>query len=111
MSIPGWYQLLLLAAASWRTFQLVADDDILDRPRRWALGLGSWKREGDPVPAGYRRKLGDFVTCPYCAGFWIAVAWWGAWQLEPKWVTISAVPFALSALLIGQAKILSPDED
>ena len=112
MSVPDWYQLLLLAAAAWRTFQLVSEDDLLDRPRRWTLRLGSeWKKEGDQVPAGYRAKWGAFITCPYCSGAWLAAAWWAAWQLEEHWVTIAAVPFALSALVIGQAKILSSDED
>ena len=28
MSIPNWYELILLALAAWRTFQLIAQDEI-----------------------------------------------------------------------------------
>lgn len=108
MDIPNWYALILLAGAAWRTFQLISDDDILDRPRRWILRLGSeWEKEGDPVPDGYRLSLGDFITCPYCAGFWIALGWWGAWQIWPHGALVAAVPFVLSAAVVAQAKVLS----
>jgi len=87
---------VLIAVASYRVWRLLAEDTILDRPRRWALRLGSW-REGQPAPEGYRAKVGEFVACPWCMGFWIALAWWGAWQLWPEGAVVPAVPFALSA--------------
>lgn len=105
VNIPDWWGFLLLAAAAWRTFQLIARDDILDRPRRWVLRLGDWRKEGDKIPEGYREKLGLFIECPYCAGFWIVVAWWAAWQIEDRWTLIVAVPFALSAALISLDKV------
>ena len=112
MTIPDWYQLLLLGAAAWRVFQLISQDDILDRPRRWALRMGNqWEKEGDPVPNDYRIHWAQFITCPYCAGFWIAVAWWLAFQATEKWTVMFAVPWALSALVIAGAKLLSPDEE
>lgn len=107
MNIPNWFELFLLALAAWRSFQLVSDDDILDRPRRWLLRLGDeWEKDGDPVPEDYRLTWGDFITCPYCAGFWISVAWWGAWQLWPHVTLVVAVPFVINAGLIGASKIL-----
>lgn len=112
MDIPNWYALLLLFAAAWRVFQLIGHDDILDRPRRWVLRLGSdWQKEGDPVPESYRVKWGLFITCPYCAGFWIGLAWWGAWQFNEHWTEVVAVPFAISAGVIGLSKILSESEE
>ena len=39
MSVPGWYELLLLSLAAWRVFHLLAEDDILDRPRRYVTRL------------------------------------------------------------------------
>lgn len=107
MTVPSWYELALLALAAWRVFQLVGDDDILDRPRRYLLRLGDqWEKEGDPVPDNYRINLGIFISCPYCAGFWIALAWWGAWQIWPHGSLVIAVPFAISAGVVGLAKIL-----
>lgn len=110
--IPNWYALLLLAGAAWRTFQLIGHDDILDRPRRWALRLGrDWQKDGDPVPESYRAKWGVFITCPYCAGFWISLAWFVAWYIEQKWTLVAAIPFVLSALVVAQHKVLAEEED
>lgn len=109
MKIPGWWEALLLAAAAWRVFQLIARDDILDRPRARLLRLGDWKK-GQRVPEGYRVKWGDFITCPYCAGFWISVVWWSAWQITGHWALVVAVPFALSAALVAIDKPLRPED-
>ena len=110
MNIPDWYELILLALAAWRIFQLIAHDDILDRPRRYITRLGrDWKEEGDPVPKDYRLSLADFITCPYCAGFWIAGLWWVAWLIFPTETLFVAVLFVLSALLIGANKVLSSE--
>lgn len=112
MNIPNWYEIFLLAVAAWRVFQLIADDDILDRPRRYLLRLDpAWEKDGDPVGDDYRFKWGAFITCPYCAGFWIAVAWWGAWQIWPHATLVVAVPWVLSAGVVGLAKILSREEE
>jgi len=97
-NVPAVYELVLLALASYRLWRLLAEDDILDRPRRALLRLGSWQ-EGEDAPVGYRAKLGEFLACPWCAGWWIALAWWGAWLLEPDWTLVAAVPFVLSALV------------
>ena len=108
MNVPNWYGLALLALAAWRVFQLISDDDILDRPRRWLLRLDpAWEKEGDDVGDNYRFEWGTFITCPYCAGFWIALGWWGAWQIWPHGALVAATPFALSAGVVGLAKILS----
>lgn len=111
MNIPGWYALGLLGVAAWRVFQLIANDDILDRPRRYVTRLGSkWQKDGDPVPKEYRVTLANWLTCPYCLGAWIALAWWGAWLAWPHGTLVAAVPFVLSALVVAADKILSSDE-
>jgi hypothetical protein len=110
MNIPGWWPAALLGAAAWRVFQLIAFDEILEGPRRYVTRLGkTWKKDGDPIPAAYREKIALFVTCPYCAGFWIALAWWGAWQIWPHGTLVAAVPFALSAVVIGLHKLLASE--
>lgn len=107
MTTPNWYGLALLALAAWRTFQLLADDDILDRPRRWILRLGNdWEKEGDRVPDEYRAGWGAWLTCPYCAGFWISLVWWGAYQFWPHGTLVAAVVLAINAGVIGASKIL-----
>jgi len=112
MKIPDWYALLLVGVAAWRTFQLLAYDDILDRPRRWALRMGDeWRKQGDPVPDDYRLKPGLFLVCPYCAGFWIGLSWWIAWEISPFWTQVFAVPFVINAIVIAGSKTLAADEE
>ena len=96
MNIPDWWTAVLLALAAWRVFQLIAEDEILNGPRRYVTGKLDEKWE-------------LFIECPYCAGFWIAFAWWGAWQINEEWTLIVAVPFALSAGVIAATKVLSSD--
>lgn len=60
---------------------------MLDRPRDWALD--KLDRFGDTP--------NEFITCPWCLGFWTALAWWAAWLAWPHAAVLVAVPFALSA--------------
>lgn len=110
MSIPDPWEAVLLALAAWRSFYLLAHDDIFDRPRRYVTRLGhKWKDEGDPVPAEYRERLGEFIQCPFCLGFWIALAAWGAWLARPIETLFVAVPLALSAGVVAAQRFLSSE--
>ena len=77
-------ELAVVALAAFRTWKLVADDTILDRPRAW---LCRWVGKADV-----------FITCPWCAGFWISVGWAAAWWAH-EWAVYAAVPFAISAVV------------
>lgn len=83
---PGALELLLLSLAAFRTFKLLADDTILDRPRAWTV-----KRFG--------RGFEDFLSCPYCLGAHCALGWWLAWCAWPHGTLVVAGLFALSALV------------
>ena len=112
MNIPDWWQMILLSLASFRTWRLIAEDTILDRPRRWALKLDkNWQKEGDDPGDNYRQEWGLFTTCPYCLGFWVGAAWWLAWLLWPHATTIAAVPFAISTIVVAIAKLDAKDEE
>lgn len=97
MSYPDAWQFVLLALASFRIWVLLSEDDVLDRPRRWLLRLGDWEK--GPVPEGYRRGLGDFIQCPWCFGFWISLAVYVGWLIDPKWTLYICAPLAVSAAL------------
>ena len=108
---PNWWGFLLLALAAFRVYRLIGEDEILNRPRRWLLRLGNdWKQQGDPVPDNYRAKWGTFITCPWCAGFWISVAWWVAWLIWPGWTLWAATPWAISGVVALVAKNLDREE-
>lgn len=99
MSVPSWYAALLLALAAFRTYRLIGRDSILDKPRKWSVGLPvNWK-EGDTIPAGYRESLAVFWECGWCAGAWHAAAWWAAFQIWPHWTVVAAAPWAISAVV------------
>lgn len=95
MNGTSWWTYFLLTMAAYRIYRLIAMDTLLDIPRAWLVGLSGWK-EGTPPPPGYRQRLAEFLVCPWCLGFWVALGWWGAWQLWPHAILIASVPLALS---------------
>jgi Protein of unknown function (DUF1360) len=111
--VPDWWAALLLAAAAFRVWRLLAYDSILDRPRAWVVGshvtgdryLATSGRE--EIREVKRPKFAEFVQCPWCFGFWIALAWWAAWLAAPHWTLVAAAPFALSAA-VGLLARLDP---
>jgi hypothetical protein len=76
---------------------LLAEDVILDRPRRWLVRLDREWEEGLALPENYRSGLAEFITCAWCLGFWVSVGVWLAWIIEPHGTLVVAVPFAISA--------------
>ena len=94
--IPGPWAFVLLAAAACRVWRLLSDDTILDKPR--ARLLDHLDRAYNPRLAG--RAWLDFVSCPWCLGFWVGLAWWGAWLAWPHATLIAATPWAIS-LAVG----------
>lgn len=106
--IPSAFATLLLSVAAWRTFHLLAFDDILNAPRNILAGLPSNWKQGDPKQK-YREGFQDFLECPFCFGFWIALGWWGAWAIWPHWTLVASIPFVLSAGLVAAQKYLTSD--
>lgn len=94
MRMADWWETLLLGLASYRTWKLLAEDKILDTPRQWFVyAIRKWRGNGS---AEYVR---EFIECSWCLGFWVALAWWGAFQLWPHGTLIAAVPFAISTVV------------
>lgn len=107
MTVPDWWAAVLLGLAAWRSWQLLAHDDILERPRRRLLRLGDWEEGNLVYPPDYRIRLGEFIRCPYCAGFWVAVVWFAAYEVTQHWTLVVATPFALSVGVIALARTYS----
>lgn len=85
-AVPDLWPCLLLALAAYRSFRILCCDTIFDTPRAHVC-----RRLGD--------KFTEWITCPWCAGFWLSVAWWLAWVAWPHWTLVVAVPLAISAVL------------
>lgn len=102
MSFPSALEVVLLAAAAWRIWHLVAEDTILERPRRWLFRQGDeWEKDGDPVPDDYRFGVHEFVQCPFCMGFWVSLGWVGFYALWPEGAVWAALPFALNMVVVA----------
>jgi hypothetical protein len=74
--VPTPFEALLLGLAAWRTWRLVANDDLTEPLRERYL-----KNE----------KVLDFVECPYCLGAWIAGAWvvaFATWSDGTLWAAL-----------------------
>lgn len=95
--IPEPYEFGLLVLIAGRLWKLLADDEVLDRPRNWVL---------DRLDAEDTRwEL--FLTCPWCAGFWLSGVTYVTWlwalgdpQLVARAVVVGVgVWFAINALV------------
>lgn len=96
--VPTPWELVLGALAVYRVWRLLAVDEIIDRPRLWLLNAAGWK-EGQDAPPGYRTKWADFLLCPWCAGFWVALAGWLVWLAAPSAALVVATPLAVSTVV------------
>jgi hypothetical protein len=110
MSVPSWWAALLLGGAAFRTYRLLAQDIILDRPRAWLLRLPLDWEDGDFIPEGFRDKWSTFLLCPWCLGAWLSLAWWGAWQVWPH-ATLVVAGLALISAFVGLVAQLDQGED
>lgn len=99
-------ELLLLALAAYRTTRLVLTDTITKRFRDWwyvrfpppHLVIEAREQGGDWVPLK-AHPLGTLFSCSWCLGFWIALAWSGAYWAWPVATVYLALPLALSVVV------------
>lgn len=91
---PTAWQFALLALAAFRVWKLLGDDAILDGPRDRLL---DWMEDAPDEDGERGTTWTYFITCPWCAGAWIALSWWLAWLAWEEGTVFLAVPFALSA--------------
>lgn len=99
--IPAPWAFALLALAAFRIWKLIGDDAVLDKPRDWVIVRLEQRAEW----------LDYFITCPWCAGFWMAALWWLAWLAWPHGAVVVAVPFALSAVVGYLGVVIDKLED
>ena len=106
MSVPNWWATILLVGAAFRLTRLIGWDTVTDPLRRKLTGLGDWV--GGDLPPAYKRSWDAFLHCPYCLGWWVSLALWGAWQAWPHGTLVAATPLALSAAVGIVAKQFDP---
>lgn len=111
MDVPSPWIALILVMGCYRIWRLLAEDTVLDVPRKWLVRLPRKWEEGDPLPEEYRLKLAIFLSCPWCFGWWIVLSVWGLWLLSHHWTAVFMTPWAISAGVgITRHKLDPPDE-
>lgn len=91
----NWLPFTVVALAAWRTYHLLALDDVT-KPLRRMLVNG-------------HKNLEEWIECPYCFGFWIALAWAGYVAVDETWAFWTALPFSLSTIIIGVSRALTDE--
>ena len=95
MSAPDVLGLLIITLGVWRVWRVLSTDTVLDWPRDKLLGTITL---AGGVTHYKRKRLAEFLGCPWCFGFWLALAACAAWHWWSKDNTVLlAVPFAASA--------------
>jgi hypothetical protein len=109
----GW-PLLIVALGIYSITRLITKDSIVDRQRDWFFqrfpheGFTTKIRPnpkrcsfivtGDHYYVTVGHKLGELVHCPWCMGFWVSAAVFGAFILWPVGTTFVLVPMALRVI-------------
>lgn len=120
--IPHPWQAIVLGLAAFRVVRIMGWDTlgVVVRARAWAVGEQAVTRGSTNARMGltserveveftYRRQwLHELLSCGYCSGMWISLAWYGAWLVWPSWSLLVAFPFALSAFVGTWSRMLDP---
>lgn len=92
--IPPVYQFALLALISYRLWRVIAEDEVLEIPRRYLVNLSQSWEEGDPIPLNYRARLASFLVCAWCLGFWTSLLVYLGWMF-----TVGDYPHSTSQIV------------
>jgi hypothetical protein len=98
-----------------RLTRLVNYDTVLDPVRLWVARRISARQNpdgGKPTPTRWA-TVADFMSCPWCVGFWVSLALAPAaiLLLGWPWWSLATLPFAASHLVgIGDRWVADPLE-
>lgn len=115
--IPLLGMLLFLALACYSVTRLIVTDEfpLFAKPREWLKARyppshTTWKKrppkrvESRALSSGIwavdeGHWIGDMISCPWCAGWWVSLVGWALFLVSPTWITALAIPFALRAFV------------
>lgn len=111
--IPGWWVGLVIGLGAFRVVRLIGWDDLPPIARLRVRITGERARSmptesTQPIYVYRRPLLAHFISCPYCVGWWVALASYGSWLLWPRGTLYVLAPFALSAFVGLVARNLDP---
>jgi hypothetical protein len=85
---------LILALAAHRLTRLIGWDTITAPLRVPLLGYDDQGRR--TAHSRQHPKVGEFLHCPWCLGFWVCLALYLSWRWWPDGTLVVATVFALS---------------
>lgn len=97
MSIQTFIALIVLTLAGHRVARVIGWDSITQPWRQRFLGYDDDGKK-NRWPAN-RKRLGAFVHCPWCQGFWLSLVIYAAWRWWPEVTLTIASPLAVSSLI------------
>lgn len=87
--------LLILMLAGHRVARIVGWDSITQQWRQRLLGYDDDGKR-NRWPANHK-KIGEFVHCPWCQGFWWSIILYAAWRYYPEVTLTICSPLAISS--------------
>lgn len=99
---------IVLGLAAHRLWRLVAVDEITEPLR---ARLFRTTQVGAAVHVGRHQRVRLWLLCPWCSGFWIALAGYVAWHEWPTGSAWAIYPLAASSIAGLVVRNLDPVED
>lgn len=100
--LPGWSDLAMIGLASHKLSRLITKEVIatpLRAPFTEVTGRGGpAELQERPTGEGWRRSVGELVSCPFCAGVWIASAMTAGAFLAPAATRAASTAFGAVAV-------------
>jgi hypothetical protein len=91
----GFGDVARVGIASYKLGRLVAKDEVTSFVR---APVTQDEETSEPEPEGWRRVLGELVTCPYCVGLWISAGLSSSLVLFPRQTRFATTVFAAQAV-------------
>jgi hypothetical protein len=107
---PTAGDMALLGAATFKLARLIAKDKVTSFLRfpftRYKSNAPAAEVNEEPQGQGFRRRIGEMISCPFCVGQWAGTALMGIYLLNPP--AGRAVAGLLSAVGGGRGGRVSP---
>ena len=91
----GFGDLARVGLASYKVGRLVAKDEVTTFVR---APVTRNEEASEPEPEGWRRALGELVTCPYCIGVWASAGLTYALVVFPRQTRLATTIFGAQAV-------------
>jgi Protein of unknown function (DUF1360) len=91
----GWSDVARVALASYKVGRLVAKERVTKFVR---APVTQDEEATEPEPVGWRRALGELLTCPHCVGLWTAAGFSYGLVLFPRQTRFVTAIFAAQAI-------------